>query len=114
MQTIGDPKLVLVGWDKTIVEIVQRLREELAKIDANIVETIGRATIDYKRKELFAYIWPYKEAVNLGFHIGGGMADPKKRLQGSGKYNRYFRISKLEQIDSYVTDMAKKAWSKDS
>ncbi len=114
MQTIGDPKLVLVGWDKAIVEIVQRLREELAKIDANIVETVGRATIDYKRKELFAYIWPYKEAVNLGFHVGGGMADPKKRLQGDGKYNRYFRISKLEQIDSYVTDMAKKAWSKDS
>ena len=89
METIGDPKKLLAGWEKVIVEIVQRLREELHKIDANIVETVGRTTFNYQRKQLFAYIWPYEEAVNLGFHSGGGMADPQKRMQGSGKYNRY-------------------------
>lgn len=113
MQTVGDPKTLLVGWSKEVTEIIQRLREEMGKIDKGIVETVGRLSFDYRRKELFAYIWPYKEGVNLGFHTGSKMTDPKKRLLGSGKHSRHFQLSKLEQVDSYVTDMAKKAWVRD-
>jgi hypothetical protein len=114
MQTIGDPKILLAGWEKGIVDIVQSLRKELAKIDEGIVETIVRGGSSYQRKQLFAYIRPSEGGVNLGFHSGGGLTDPKKRLVVSGKNGRYFQISKLEEIDSYVTDMAKKAWSKDT
>ena len=113
MQTIGDPKTLLTGWNKEVTDIIQCLRGEMAKIDKGIVETVGRLSFDYRRKDLFAYIWPYKEGVNFGFHTGSKMTDPKKRLQGSGKHSRHFQISKLEQVDSYVTDMAKKAWVRD-
>jgi hypothetical protein len=114
MQTIGNPQTLLVGWSKEVTDIILRLREEMGKIDKNIVETVGRLSFDYRRKELFAYIRPYKEGVNLGFHTGSKMADPKKRLLGSGKHSRHFQISKLEQIDSYVTDMAKRAWVREA
>ncbi len=113
MQTIGDPKTLLTGWNKEVTDIIQCLRGEMAKIDKGIVETVGRLSFDYRRKDLFAYIWPYKEGVNFGFHTGSKMTDPKKRLQGSGKHSRHFQLSKLEQVDSYVADMAKKAWVRD-
>ena len=48
--------------------------------------------------ECFIHIAVYAKWVNLGFHRGSELPDPKGVLRGTGKLIRHIRISELEDL----------------
>jgi hypothetical protein len=48
--------------------------------------------------ECFIHIAVYAKWVNLGFHRGSELDDPKGVLQGTGRLIRHIRISELEDL----------------
>ena len=48
--------------------------------------------------ECFIHIAVYAEWVNLGFHRGSELPDPKGVLRGTGKLIRHIRIAELEDL----------------
>jgi hypothetical protein len=49
--------------------------------------------------ECFIHIAVYAKWVNLGFHRGSELPDPKGVLQGTGRLIRHIRISELKDLD---------------
>jgi len=50
--------------------------------------------------ECFIHIAVYAKWVNLGFHRGSELEDPKGVLQGTGRLVRHIRIADLADLDS--------------
>jgi hypothetical protein len=49
--------------------------------------------------ECFIHIAVYAKWVNLGFHRGSELEDPKGLLQGTGRLIRHIRIAELEDLE---------------
>jgi hypothetical protein len=47
-----------------------------------------------------AFLHAKDDHLQFGFFGGSGLADPKKLLQGSGKYIRHLKVFKLDDIDA--------------
>ena len=48
----------------------------------------------------FAYVNAFKAHVNIGFFRGGGLADPKGLLEGTGKFMRHVKLSPERDVDT--------------
>jgi hypothetical protein len=58
----------------------------------------------------FIHIPAYAQWVNLGFHRGSELDDPRGVLQGSGRWIRHIRISELADLERpYVREFVKAA-----
>ena len=88
-------------------EIAKRLRQLIIEIYPDVVEVpwpkqriIGYGVGPKKMSEHYAYVGPHKEHVNLGFYYGSTLADPHRRLEGTGKRLRHVKIWRVADADS--------------
>lgn len=50
----------------------------------------------------FAYVNAYKAHVNVGFFRGAELADPKRLLEGTGKFMRHVKLRPERDVDANV------------
>lgn len=48
----------------------------------------------------FAYVDAFTAHVNVGFFLGAHLADPKRMLEGTGRYMRHVKLKPGEPIDA--------------
>ena len=74
---------------RTIVESLRAMiRAEVPELREQLIMGIPW----YSVREGICYIAPYSKHVNLGFHFGAHIKDPKKLLEGTGKNLRHVKI----------------------
>ena len=82
---------------------------ELIYEKANAI-AIGWGFTD-KAGDIFVSFAAYTKHVNLGFHNGHLLQDPKGLLEGEGKLYRYFRMGAIADFPlEYMTTMMDAAW----
>jgi hypothetical protein len=47
----------------------------------------------------FGYVNAFKAHINVGFFRGAELADPKKLLEGTGKFMRHVKLSSEREVD---------------
>src|SRR2546423_872740 len=48
----------------------------------------------------FAYVYPFKAHVNVGFFRGAEIADPEGLLEGAGKFMRHVKLRPERDVDA--------------
>ena len=101
---IGTFDDLLQMTEETLRPIVMALREVIVAVDPNTCEVVrlGDRAATYgvgPRKMLdgYAYIFPYKRWVNLGFYQGVELADPEGLLEGTGAKMRHVKIRSVDE-----------------
>jgi hypothetical protein len=60
----------------------------------------------------FAYVNAFKAHVNVGFFRGTEIADPKRLLEGTGKFMRHVKLSPERDLDTVaLTNLIKTAYT---
>ena len=92
--------------EESLRPIVTALREVIVSVDPNTCEVVrlGDRAATYgvgPRKMLdgYAYIFPYKRWVNLGFYQGVDLADPEGLLEGTGAKMRHVKIRSMDDAN---------------
>ncbi len=80
--------------------ILERLREIVFKHYQEVGERIIYGGIMFSLDGDLGGLFVYKNHVSFEFTEGFLMNDPKKLLEGSGKYRRHLKIRTLEDIKS--------------
>lgn len=78
--------------DPTLRAIVEALREMIRTEAPTLREQLKMNLPTYSLRDDVCYIAPYSRHVNLGFHFGAHIKDPKNLLQGTGKNLRHVKI----------------------
>lgn len=96
---------LLKSYDRGIQELVLALRqvvlEEMAPCCEYILEVYIVSLIygpTHRVKDAICYIGVQTDHVNLGFHRGAEMADPKRILEGDGKQMRHIKIRNMPDL----------------
>src|SRR5882724_9656096 len=97
-----EPKLLefLTPYDNMVADLALALREIVLEEAPDATELIHNVkyavalnyTFSGRMKEAFCCVVVYRHHVNLGFHKGAHLADPRKLLEGGGKGMRHIRI----------------------
>ena len=92
-------------------KIITKLRKIVSKISPKLVESSKWGNGVWLKNDLpIIYIHTKLDHVQFGFFAGATLTDPKKLLQGSGKYVRHIRVGKIEDInESLFATMTRKA-----
>ncbi len=87
------------------------VRAFVKKHEPDAVETLhaGWKVISYGHGKKFCAIAPHKQWVNLQFHSGGRLDDPKGLLQGTGKSMRHVKIEKKKDLSADLKELLKAA-----
>ena len=98
---------LLDSLENDIGRICAELRKAICKLHPDFVEIVWprQKIASYgvgprKMSEHYAYIGPHEEHVNPGFYNGSSLADPGRRLGGTGKHLRHIRIRRVANVDS--------------
>jgi len=59
----------------------------------------------------FGYVNAFKAHVNVGFFRGAEISDPKKLLQGTGKFMRHVKLSPERNVDAALTELIEAAYA---
>ena len=70
---------------------------------------VGWRVISFGRKKKFCAIAPHSRWVNLQFHNGTALNDPKKLLEGSGKTMRHVKIEVTGDLSADLAALIKQA-----
>lgn len=95
---------------KDLEAISDTLRFIALSVSGDIQETVkwGWPTFVYRGN--LCNIVSYKSHVNIHFFSGSKIADPEKRLEGTGKGIRHLLFKKREDIDAdYVMSLVRSA-----
>ena len=80
-------------------KILLSLRQLVKKANSNLVEDIKYGGLVYNlSNELLGGIFVYKNHLSFEFGKGAELDDPDGILEGTGKYRRHIKISKLDEI----------------
>ena len=90
---------MLEGWQ---AEIVSEVRQIIMKPALEVDDSFKWAQPAYEVNGPIAYIKAIKNSVNFGFWRGIDINDPKGLLRGSRKKMRYFKLSRLEDINQQI------------
>jgi len=60
----------------------------------------GWKVVTYSHGKPFCAVAPHKQWVNVQFHEGAELPDPKSRLVGTGKSMRHVKLHELSDIDA--------------
>lgn len=97
--------------------ICEALRNRIAALDADFVgvawprQKIASFGVGpRKMTEHYVYIGLQKSQVNLGFHRGASLHDPRGILEGTGKQLRHVRIRNVRACNNaHVIDLLRQA-----
>jgi uncharacterized protein YdhG (YjbR/CyaY superfamily) len=103
---------VLIQTDPEKHVIIQKLRELVYEIEPEISETIKYGGILFSNTEDCGGVFPSKNHVSFEFSEGFKIVDPKKRLEGTGKFRRHLKIVtsddiKIKEVGYFVKQMIK-------
>lgn len=103
-----DPKLIefLAGYEPRVVRLALTVREMVLEEVPDASEVIFDAhyavsiayTFTERWMDGFCHVVVYRKHVNLGFHRGAELPDPKRLLEGSGKLVRHISIKDREDL----------------
>jgi hypothetical protein len=84
-------------------EIIERLKGVILMVEPNVafVKKYGGLIVESnpgQPKSHFCGIFAYTRHVSLEFTQGSHLEDPDQILEGSGKYRRHIKISRLTDI----------------
>ncbi len=113
----GTFEKIVAGFPQDVQAIARELRTLLADVYPGVTEVpwgvqknIGYGVGPKKMTEHFCYIMPLSKHVNLGFMQGAFLADPKKKLEGTGKSLRHVKVRSVDEArDPALRDLVKKA-----
>ena len=92
------------GWKKDQSPKNQKLITEVTKIIKNAAPKL-ETTVKWSQgcwamgKEHKLFIHGAQDHIQLGFYVGSKLRDPKKILQGNGKFVRHVKIFSEKDID---------------
>jgi len=101
------PELFLEGYAADVRETANRLRSVVRRAVPDAIERVrpGWALIGYdlpiRHGVYFAWVWPEREHVHLGFQHGIFMDDPEGRLQGAHLKLKKVRFVTVEPGDEF-------------
>ena len=105
------PELFLEGYAEDIRETANRLRAVVKRAVPEAIERVrpGWALIGFDlpvrgRKVYFAWVWPERKHVHLGFEHGIFMADPEGVLQGAHLNLKKVRYVTVDPGDDFPED----------
>jgi hypothetical protein len=110
METLP-PEAILEDVAPHLQTIAQRLREIVARAAPEAIERVRPRwrLIGYdlrvgRRTVYFAWVWPEREHVHLGFQHGWAMRDPRTVLKGRGvtKRVRWMTFTSLDEVDEPI------------
>lgn len=81
--------------------VIRALRRFVKRVRPELVESVkwgNGCWLDGKKPVAFVYAAP--DHVQFGFFGGASLKDPKKLLEGSGRYVRHIKISSPSRIDA--------------
>jgi hypothetical protein len=102
-------------WKKDQTKAAQSLIPKLRKLVNDcglpLEETVKWGNGCWTKDNLpIVYLYGLKDGVQLGFFAGSLVADPKKRLEGKGKFVRFITVKSKDDIDAkYFSALIKKA-----
>jgi len=95
----------LENYDPKVREVCEQLRTLAKELTPEMEEFLfpGWKNISYGKsrsdKDLFFYIAPFKDSVNLGFFRGTSLQDKNNLLKGTGKHMRHIKIKSMAEVD---------------
>jgi len=98
---VSDPVAdFLSAYDPAVQELAEQLRTLVQRLVPDAEEKLHRPwkTVAYGRERKFCAISPHKAWVNLQFHAGSKLGDPKGLLEGTGKSMRHVKIAKPADV----------------
>ena len=84
--------------DPTKYQILQQLRSIVFKQFPKIQEKMMFGGIIFSLAKDVSGIFAYKNHVSMEFSDGYQLKDPKKQLEGKGKFRRHLKFQSLEDI----------------
>ena len=98
-------ELAIQSFSDNIKNIARETRKLIYAVLPETVEVVwvqqkitGFGTGIKKKTELFCWVMPASNHVNLGFNYGAELPDPKGLLEGTGKLFRHIKIKPIEQL----------------
>ena len=80
--------------------IIGALRDFVKRVQPRLTEAVkwGNGCWVGKKRPV-AYVYAATGYVQFGFFMGSSLKDPKKMLEGAGKYVRHIKVSDPSEID---------------
>lgn len=80
--------------------VIRALRAFVKRTAPKLVEAVKWGNGCWvKGKVPVAYVYSAPDDVQFGFFMGSALKDPKKLLEGSGRYVRHIKVRKPSDID---------------
>lgn len=95
------------SMSKVAKELCQRVTD--CAPDANEKVQPGWKVVTYRYEKDFCAVAPHKNCVNLQFHAGAHLTDPKRLLEGTGKSMRHAKIRSSDDINDDVNNLIQAA-----
>ena len=93
-------------------QIATMLRDTILAIHPAAIQTAkpGWGAVQFgfsaRNKEIYSYLMPQKDRINLGFYFGVNLPDPDGLLEGTGKALRHVKLRNMDQAASKpITDL---------
>jgi hypothetical protein len=108
MTTASDApfEAIVADYDPALREVAVRARALIAEVHPDAVEVVwptqgsaGYGVGPRKMSDHYAYLFPHKRHVNLGFTHGATLDDPEGLLEGSGKTLRHVKLRSEEDLE---------------
>lgn len=90
----------LAGQGPKQQSIIRALRRFVKRVTPQLQESVKWGNGCWvKRKAPVAYVYSAPDYVQFGFFRGSALKDPKRLLQGEGKFVRHIKVFKPSDID---------------
>jgi hypothetical protein len=88
----------------SLQDLIKPVRRFIRKEFGKLEETVKWTNGCWAYKDLpIVYIHTEKNFIQIGFFAGSLLKDPKKRLEGKGKYIRYLIVREKKDFDREYT-----------
>lgn len=93
-------------------KIVSTIRKLILATDKNVSEEIKYGGLLYSNQKPYTGLFVSKKHVSMEFSEGASFTDPKKLLEGTGKYRRHLKFHALDEInETHIKSFLKQALS---
>src|ERR1700734_3030476 len=108
MERPPDPQLLgfLEAYDRPIADLALALREIILEEVPDASESVYQLYtvalwfgFSGKMKDMFCFITPSANPINLGFPRGSTLPDPNRVLEGEGKAMRHIKFADLRDLE---------------
>lgn len=90
--------------DSTKYQILQKLREIVFENYPNSKERMMYGGILFSLDDDYGGVFVYKNHVSFEFSNGYTFDDPKKVLEGGGKYRRHVKFKSIDDVETKQVD----------